>query len=427
MYTTSKNLTKFSQKHFEERVRYILKNFFHNQLFPLIVACVIVLTGSVVTSAQDISPKNVSVTMVDSLVSVPPAAGDGVVVNPASPSIPHSIDVSWGPLLEKLRKDVPSKNYDKYFTELEPYSSAPMSLKVKELYTVLTRPPRPPRPSGLPPVEVLSVYKGFVTAETVNKCKEFLARNKRAFDLMEERYHVPRATVVSLLFVETKLGTFLGKEKAFWSLACMAMADTPEMVHDGIASLNIQEKYKAWLKTRLKDKSSWAYAELKALLAYAEENSINPQSIPGSAYGAIGICQFMPSNIPLYGDDGTGNGKIDLFSEPDAVVSVGKFFAGHGWKGLMTEDKKKKVIKRYNNLNRYANTILALSNAITTGKIPHTTNSTLVVKKKTPAKVKNKRVKNASSKGNKKQSYPSKSVSTKKIAPKKMTAKKSQL
>ena len=108
-------------------------------------------------------------------------------------------------------------------------------------------------------------------------------------------------------------------------------------------------------------KSGWAYNELKALLNYAFDAGIDPTAIRGSYAGAMGICQFMPSNISRLAADGNGDGRVDLFNHEDAIASVAKYLRHHGWKSDQGYDKAYKVIKRYNNSRPYAETILTIA------------------------------------------------------------------
>lgn len=274
----------------------------------------------------------------------------------------------WQPLLQRLQNDPKaSPEVIRYFCELPEYSPKPMGEKVKELFTnAFLRKPRTPD-DGKPKPPPSRIYRNVVTAATVQKCNDFLARNQAVFDAVEQKYPVPREILVSLLFVETRLGTFMGKENAFWSLACMAAADSPERMDGGLSDIPITDKHDAWLRAKLADKSNWAYNELRSLLAFCSVQDLDPHCMPGSVYGAIGICQFMPSNLVPYGDDGDGDGVINLFSEPDAIFSAARYLTSHGWKKNLTVDRQRAVLKRYNNLTIYANTILALGESVRTG------------------------------------------------------------
>ena len=291
---------------------------------------------------------------------VSPAAGKALTPIPG-------VSASWLPLIQRLEADgVAPAKVRSYFKGLEEYSSMPMAVKVAELYrnAFERKAPTPKDPSAVP--SKVRIYKGIVTQATVDKCKVFLAENKAAFASMEKQFGIPQETIVALLFVETKLGTFMGKEKAFWSLASMAAAVAPENVNDGIQHLPITKDKEAWLQSKLSDKSNWAYKELKALLTHCDVNSLDPHAMPGSVYGAIGICQFMPSNLKPYGADGNADGTIDLFEPADAIHSAASYLQGHGWSDK-TVDHQRNTIKRYNNLTTYANTIITLAESIKTG------------------------------------------------------------
>ena len=48
---------------------------------------------------------------------------------------------------------------------------------------------------------------------------------------------------------------------------------------------------------------------------------------------------------------------------PDAVASLANYLAQHGWNKAATRAQKQKVIKTYNRIDIYANTILGLAEA----------------------------------------------------------------
>lgn len=286
-----------------------------------------------------------------------------------------SVSACWLPLVEKLQSDnMGDPVYAAYFSGLAEYSSAPMSVKVKELFTNAYLKKRSgTKPSGDTPLTKTSpkarIYKNVVTEKTMQRCIDFLEEHKEAFDAVEKKYAVPREIIAALMYVETRHGDYLGSANAFWSLACMAAATEPETVTDGIAELPIKEEHQEWLQSKLTEKSSWAYKELKALLVYCNANELDPRELPGSVYGAIGLCQFMPSNLIPYGDDGNGDGIVNLFEPGDAIFSVAKYLTGHGWKKDVTVDQQRNLLRRYNNLMTYANTILTLAESARTGEL----------------------------------------------------------
>jgi membrane-bound lytic murein transglycosylase B len=114
-------------------------------------------------------------------------------------------------------------------------------------------------------------------------------------------------------------------------------------------------------------KSSWAYAELKALLRYTEAQNIDPVAIRGSYAGALGYCQFMPSNVLSLGVDGNGDSRVNLFDHTDAIFSVGNYLRHHGWKPDLNREQQYRVILKYNYSRPYAQTILKIADRLLEG------------------------------------------------------------
>ena len=288
----------------------------------------------------------------------------------ARPSAPAVAPV-WQDLSRRLAADgISGPRVDALLAGLPATpTQSPMGRKIKELYTKAFAPkPKPTPPSSKPTTPARPkplVYPGVITAENVEKCRAFLEANKPAFDYAERTFGVPRQISVSLLFVETRLGTFLGKEKAFYTLASMASSRRPEAISTYMAQLpgSTAADRQSWIQQRMEQRSDWAYKELVALLKNIRSSGEDALAMPGSIYGAIGLCQFMPTNISHYGADGNGDGVVNLFTVPDAVASLANYLAQHGWNKAATRAQKQKVIKTYNRIDIYANTILGLAEA----------------------------------------------------------------
>ena len=93
-------------------------------------------------------------------------------------------------------------------------------------------------------------------------------------------------------------------------------------------------------------------------------DQVPAEHLPGSIYGAVGLCQFMPSNISTYGADGDGDGRVDLFTIPDAVASLSHYLYKHGWRAGLSRQRQHALLMRYNKSTVYANTILALADLV---------------------------------------------------------------
>jgi membrane-bound lytic murein transglycosylase B len=256
---------------------------------------------------------------------------------------------------------------DAYFLALgSEITQEPMGRKVREIYRVKFMRP-PPDPDALPrPPARKKIYPGVVTEANARRCRDFLAANPQYFARAQQLHGIPPEILVSLLFVETRLGTAIGGgNNALHTLASMAVSKKPEQIPLWLAKL--PEDYAQrldWIADLMQKRSEWAYKEVKALVAYVRKYRLDMTAIPGSYYGAIGHAQFMPTNIEPYGVDGDGDGVIDLFNMSDAIASVANYLARHGWKPGLGREAQHKVLRSYNHVDIYPNTILALADIV---------------------------------------------------------------
>lgn len=206
-------------------------------------------------------------------------------------------------------------------------------------------------------------YKQFESAEDIANCLAYLKANKAWFDKAEADYGVPREVITAIILVESRLGSHLGKSKAFNVLSTMA-ALQDEDVREKFYIMAEDEKRlpREQFMSRAGKRAAWAYKELKALLTYAAKYDIDPFYFKSSYAGAIGYCQFMPSNIIPYGADGNGDGVIDLYINADAICSVAKYLKQNGWGGLnISVEQQRKAVHRYNHSNYYVDCILSVA------------------------------------------------------------------
>ncbi|MFV0423525.1 MAG: lytic murein transglycosylase [Oleidesulfovibrio sp.] len=281
-----------------------------------------------------------------------------------------ALQAGWKELTDRLISDGfdPAYIYLLYARLGEDYSPDPMARKIKTLYKRKYAPPpkkskpaaKAPAKKGPPPV-----YKGVVTKANIEKTAAFMQQHRDTLLAAEKKYGIPAEVATGLLFVETRLGAFLGSAAALHNLSSLAATGDVTYMQAELSALDLQTQHKLeWTNTRTRQKADWAYKELKALLAWSQEHNLDPVAMPGSIYGAVGLCQFMPTNISLFGADGDGNGKVNLFSVPDAVFSLSRYLHEHGWKEGITRQKQHKVLMKYNKSTIYANTILALADEL---------------------------------------------------------------
>lgn len=298
----------------------------------------------------------------------PKASGKAAFVGPLP-----ALDAAWKPLISRLADDgFDPEKMEALFTSLGPqsYSPAYMAAKITELYGVggigINR------ASGAVP-ELPEDYEQPLSDVTVGSCLELMKKYADDLAAIENRYGVPARVIVAILLVETGLGLDLGSDTALRALGSMAATTTPALLGGKGNAGQANRVRPAALVASLRTKSDWAYNEVKALIRYAEQGDADAAKIPGSIYGAIGICQFMPSNIEPYGEDGDKNGKVDVFSLVDAMYSVARYLEANGWRGAKTFSQQFAVIRTYNQDNIYAARVLGTSNHLKraiAGKVP---------------------------------------------------------
>lgn len=111
---------------------------------------------------------------------------------------------------------------------------------------------------------------------------------------------VPMEVVLSLWGHETSYGTYPLKLNAVNTLATLAYLD--------------KRRQKFW------------HSELHAAVEVLNKGYIAPKEMKSSWAGALGQCQFMPSNVLALAKDGNDDGKIDIWNtEADVFASAANY------------------------------------------------------------------------------------------------------
>jgi len=206
-----------------------------------------------------------------------------------------------------------------------------------------------------------SFYRNYLTRIAIADAHSYMIENKAILEEVSAKYGVPKEIIVSILLVETRLGRSTGKRCVFNRLASMALCTDLETLRPSLDASLITPDTEEFARNRLREKSDWAYRELKALLLLAERDGTDPLGIRGSIYGAIGLCQFMPTNVIAYGVDADRDGRADPFAKPDALHSIANYLRGHGWREGLDREGQHRAIFGYNHSTVYADTVLAVA------------------------------------------------------------------
>jgi len=280
----------------------------------------------------------------------------------SSPSGWGSLPLVWQPLARRLAADgLSGPRVDALLATLPAVpSQSPMGRKMRELYKSRFLAKATDRKAAP------RYYKNVVNTRSARLCREFIAAHAPAFRQAQARYHVSAAVAAALLYVATRLGKVLSdtSENALYTLASMAVSRRPEDISDWLDKMPGYENRQEWFDATMSKRADWAYRESRALVQHLLQEGGDPRDLPGSIYGAVGLCQFMPSNISVYGADGNNDGRIDLFQVDDAVASLANYLSRHGWKKGLTRQRQQKILMRYNNSRVYADTILALADLV---------------------------------------------------------------
>lgn len=147
----------------------------------------------------------------------------------------------------------------------------------------------------------------FVTEAKTRDGFAFYLENYDTLKRAEKQFGVSSYVITAILGVETDYGRFNLKHRAVDTLATLAF-NYPR-------------------------RAAFFSNELKHLFLMANEEDSDPTQVLSSYAGAVGLPQFMPSNIQKFGVDYDGDGKINLVtSKEDAIASIANYLKKSGFK-----------------------------------------------------------------------------------------------
>ena len=208
-------------------------------------------------------------------------------------------------------------------------------------------------------------YNKMTGSAWIKEAREYMREQDKALRQAEKHFGVDPKVITAIILVETKFGRYVGKQGILNILSTMAVLKESKPREYLWKRLPKTRRFaRKQYNQKADQKAAWAYKELKAFLTYTRLHGIDPISVRGSYAGALGIAQFMPSNILVYGRDGNGDGRINLFEDADAIFSIASYLKHYGWKPGINRKQAYKVVYHYNHSSYYVNTILKITDLL---------------------------------------------------------------
>lgn len=205
-------------------------------------------------------------------------------------------------------------------------------------------------------------YDQYTVKQQIKKARRYMKKYNKELSQTEKIYGVDKEVITAIILIETQCGTLLGNRYVLNTLSTLAALfdlQVRGMLWQEISDIPELTRYK--FEKKADKKSKWAYGELKAFLDHTIIEGVDPVEIKGSYAGAMGISQFMPSNISKLAKDGNNDGRIDLFNHADAIASIAFYLKRHGWKPGISKIKAQKVVYHYNHSEKYVAAVLKIT------------------------------------------------------------------
>ncbi len=205
-------------------------------------------------------------------------------------------------------------------------------------------------------------YDQFAAPKQIQKARRYMQEQAAHLSKAEKGFGVEKEIITAIILVETRLGAYTGEGRILKTLSTVAALSDP-VLRDMLWSeiTKTRKISRKGFEKKADRKSKWAYAELKAFLRYTAKEGMNPVELRGSFAGALGISQFLPSSVLMYGRDGNGDGRVNLFEHADAIASIANYLKQYGWRPGIDRGRAYKVVWQYNHSKYYVNIVLKVA------------------------------------------------------------------
>lgn len=130
------------------------------------------------------------------------------------------------------------------------------------------------------------------------------ARSPEFYASLERVYGVPAGVLIAIHGMETGFGGFMGDTNLVSATATLAYDCR---------------------------RPQFFTPHLLAALQLVDRGAISASTV-GAKHGELGHTQFLPANVLRYGQDGNGDGRVDMTNLTDAMASTANFLRQKGWR-----------------------------------------------------------------------------------------------
>jgi membrane-bound lytic murein transglycosylase B len=145
-----------------------------------------------------------------------------------------------------------------------------------------------------------------VTPLRIKKGQDFVKKHAVQLNLVTQNTGVDAAIIAAIAGIESDYGANMGRHLTLRVLATLSF-DYPR-------------------------RSEFYQRQLAQFFRLSHSQGLDPTQVKGSAAGAIGMGQFIPTSYRDFAVDGDGDEYIDLFhSIADNLASIANYLARHNW------------------------------------------------------------------------------------------------
>jgi len=210
-------------------------------------------------------------------------------------------------------------------------------------------------------------YDQFLSSKSIKKANDYMRAHHADLLKAEMDYGVDKEVITAIMLVETRFGAYVGNRPVISILSTMAVLED-KTIRDRFWKKIPKENRvtRQEYEKKATRKAKWAYKELIAFITYVEAEGMDPYNINGSYAGAMGLAQFMPSNIIILAKDGNKDGSVNLFHHEDAIASIANYLKHYGWKPGINREEAGKVVYHYNHSSYYVEIVLKITEKLKT-------------------------------------------------------------